>query len=29
MLDAELMRAWTENYVTEPDAIRSARHASM
>jgi predicted O-methyltransferase YrrM len=29
MLDAELTRAWTENYVTEPDAIRSARHASM
>ncbi len=29
MLDAELMRAWTENYVTEPDAIRAARLASM
>lgn len=29
MLDAELMNAWIENYVTEPEPIRVARHASM
>lgn len=29
MFDADLISTWTENYVTEPDAIRAARHASM
>ncbi|MFM2411712.1 MAG: hypothetical protein RLZZ587_45 [Actinomycetota bacterium] len=29
MFDADLISTWTENYVTEPDAIRTARHASM
>jgi predicted O-methyltransferase YrrM len=28
MLDATQVSAWTENYVTEPEAIRIARHAS-
>lgn len=29
MFDADLISTWTENYVTEPEAIRAARHASM
>lgn len=29
MLDAALVNAWTENYVTEPESIRAARHASL
>ena len=29
MLDAGLVMAWTENYVTEPAAIRAARNASL
>jgi len=29
MLDAGLVLSWTENYVTEPAAIRSARNASL
>lgn len=29
MLDAAQISAWTENFVTEPPAIRAARHASL
>lgn len=29
MLDAGLVLSWTENYVTEPAAIRAARNASL
>ena len=29
MLDAGLVMAWTENYVTEPATIRAARNASL
>lgn len=29
MLDAAQIMAWTESYVTEPPAIRAARHASL
>lgn len=29
MFDADLISTWTENFVSEPEAIRAARHASM
>ena len=29
MFDADLISTWTEGYVTEPEAIRATRHASM
>lgn len=29
MFDADLISTWSENYVVEPDTIRTARHASI
>jgi predicted O-methyltransferase YrrM len=29
MFDADLISTWTENFVSEPEAIRAARHAAM